>query len=402
MSNPVASKRPDSGSNGPVAKHKAGRHKSGGHAEAAPVHDESNWLVSYADMMTLLFGFFVLMYSFSKIDEKKFEIVRKDVARYFGGQVKTNPTVKRAEKQLEEIITQAGIDKNIELIARDSEIELRFNSNFHFMPGTATLTKESEFILGKLIDTVKRTVKADTVTVEGHTDDSPIASDKFPSNWELSGARASAVVREFEKYGFDPTKMTSIGYGSSHPLVPNRDSKGEALPENQELNRRVIVNIAFNREIEDAIHAMKTGQFTPADAPETVDKGRTALVREGEGEPTWREKVTHDLGAVQEKVKLAEERLKETEARKLAVKQLADMQGRLQQIEHRIDTTETETKKYVDQTSINPQRLPASTPKTKVKPKTKAKKKIAKPAAASAAPKPINTTTTPPTPPTPK
>ncbi len=101
MSNPVASKKLDSGGpSGPVAKHKAGRRKHGAHIEPAPVHDESNWLVSYADMMTLLFGFFVLMYSFSKIDEKKFEIVRKDVARYFGGQVKTNPTVKKAEKQL--------------------------------------------------------------------------------------------------------------------------------------------------------------------------------------------------------------------------------------------------------------------------------------------------------------
>jgi chemotaxis protein MotB len=388
MSNPVANKKLDNGS-GPIGKYKANRRRRGMQIEAPPAHDESNWLVSYADMMTLLFGFFVLLYSFSKIDEKKFEIVRKDVARYFGGQVKTNPTVKRAEKQLEDIITQAGLDKNIELIARDSEIELRFNSSFHFIPGTATLNKESEFILGKLIDTVKRTVKADTITVEGHTDDNPIASEKYPSNWELSGARASTIVREFEKYGFDPTKMTSIGYGSSHPLVPNRDSKGEPLPENQELNRRVIVNIAFNRDIDDAIHAMKTGQFTPADALETVpDNGRTSLVHEGEGEPTWREKVTHDLGAVQEKMKLAEERLKETEARKVAVKQLVDMQGRLKQIETRIDTTEVETKRYAEQTrvlNVTPARVPASTPKVKTKSKSKARaKKKAKPAASAA------------------
>src|SRR3978361_1641788 len=100
MSNPVANKKPDSGSgsgphgygSGPMGK--LHRKKHAKLEESAMVHDESNWLVSYADMMTLLFGFFVLMYSFSRIDEKKFEIVRKDVARYFGGQVKTNPTVK--------------------------------------------------------------------------------------------------------------------------------------------------------------------------------------------------------------------------------------------------------------------------------------------------------------------
>jgi chemotaxis protein MotB len=364
MANPVANKKPDGMDGGnPVSKHRSHRKKhAGNHIEAAPVHDESNWLVSYADMMTLLFGFFVLMYSFSKIDDKKFEIIRKDVARYFGGQVRTNPTVKKAEQQIEEILTQAGIDKTIELIARDSELELRFNGSFHFVPGTANLTKESEFILTKLIDTIKRTVKADSVIVEGHTDDNPITSEKFPSNWELSAARASTVVREFEKYGFDPTKMTATGFGSSRPLVPNRDSKGEQLPENQEINRRVVVNIAFNREIDDAIRAMKTGQFSSADAPEALpNKARTALVHDGEGEATWREQVTHDLGAMQEKMKLAEERLKETEARKTAAKQLADMQGRLKQIESRIDVSETETKKYVDQTQKEKaQRLPAS------------------------------------------
>ena len=158
-------------------------------------------------MMTLLFGFFVLLYSFSRIDEKKFEIIRKDVARYFGGQVRVNPTVKKIEEEMKETITVAGLDKNVQLIARDSEIELRFQGTLHFVSGTAELTKDSSFVLAKLIDLIKRNVKADTVSVEGHTDDDPISSRVFPSNWELSGNRASTVVREFEKYGFDPAEL---------------------------------------------------------------------------------------------------------------------------------------------------------------------------------------------------
>lgn len=367
MANPVASKNPDQGQNdGPAHKRKLQRRRSSDSHTPPPAHDESNWLVSYADMMTLLFGFFVLMYSFSRIDEKKFEIIRKDVARYFGGQIKTNPTVKKVEKEAEEILTQAGIDKNVQLIARDAELELRFQGSFHFIPGTATMTKDSEFILGKLIDMIKRTVKADAISVEGHTDDNPIGSTTFPSNWELSASRASTVIREFEKYGFDPTKMTAKGYGSSRPLLPNRDSKGEPLPENQELNRRVIVNIEFNREIDDAIRAMKTGQFVSADQAEKVpERSRTALVHDGEGEPTWREKITHDLGAVQDKMKLAEERLKETEERKGAAKQLAELQSRLGQIEERIINSEDATKKYIGATAVQkPKRSPASKKKT--------------------------------------
>ena len=390
MSNPTPDKKAGEHSSNP---HKRKRRKSDhGHSGTHEMtHDESNWLVSYADMMTLLFGFFVLMYAFSRIDTKKFEVVRKDVARYFGGQVKDNPAAKKLEQEVKDVITHAGLDKSVELIARDSELELRFQGTLHFVSGTANLSKDSSFVLSKLIDLIKRSVKADSVTVEGHTDDEPIYSALFPSNWELSSARASTVVREFEKYGFDPSKLTAKGFGSSRPLLPNRDSKGDRLPDNQEINRRVIVTIGFSREIEDAIRAMKTNQFVSADAPEIdKDKARTSLVRDGEGEPTWREKVTHDLGATQEKLKLAEERLKETEEKNRAARNLADMQGRLKSIEEKIDTSEKETQNLATQLKAGPAaRKPASKP-VKAAPAPKKSKVVApsKPAAAApAAPK---------------
>jgi hypothetical protein len=110
----------------------------------------------------------------------------------------------------------------------------------------------------------------------------------------------------------------------------------------------VIVTIGFNREIEDAIRAMKTNQFVSADAPELdPEKVKSALVRESEGEPTWREKVIRDTQAVQEKLKLAEERLKETEDRNRAARNLAEMQKRLGSIEKKIESSETETERLV-------------------------------------------------------
>ena len=328
-------------------------------AETPMAHDESNWLVSYADMMTLLFGFFVLLYSFSRVDEKKFEIIRKDVARYFGGQIRINPTVKKLEEELQDIISASGIDKKTQVVARDSELELRFNGSLHFIPGTAKLDENSNFLLSKLIDTVKKGIKADSISVEGHTDDSPISSEAFPSNWELSSARASTVVRELEKFGFDSTKLTAKGFGSSRPLVPNRDSKGEVIPENQESNRRVIVTVAFNHDIDDAVRAMKTGEFVSADLPENLGKGH--LVHPGEGEPTWSEKMTREIASAQQKLKLAEDRLRESDERARAAKTLAEMQGRLKQVEKRIQSTEKETEKYLGITEANKAaRYPAS------------------------------------------
>ncbi len=328
-------------------------------AEVPLAHDESNWLVSYADMMTLLFGFFVLLYSFSRVDEKKFEIVRKDVARYFGGQIKMNPTVKKLEEEVQDIISASGIDKKTQVVARDSELELRFNGSLHFVPGTAKLDNNSNFLLSKLIDAVKQRVKADSISVEGHTDDSPIHSEAFPSNWELSSARASAVVREFEKFGFDSTKLTAKGFGSARPLVPNRDSKGEVIPENQESNRRVIITVAFRHDVEDAVQAMKTGEFVSADVPENLKK--EPLVHPGEGESTWNEKMNREIASTEEKLKLAEERLRDTDERARAAKTLAEMQGKLKQVEKQIQTSEKETEKYLGITESNKaSRYPAS------------------------------------------
>jgi len=361
----------------PVAKEEHGsshkrRHKKhkGGHEEAAMAHDESNWLVSYADMMTLLFGFFVLMYSFSRIDDKRFEVVRKDVARYFGGQVKINPTLTKMEQEAKDIIQSGGLDKNVELVAKDSGIELKFNGSMHFIAGTSTLNAESAHVLNKLITMIKSTVKADAITVEGHTDDDPIASATYPSNWELSSSRASAVVREFEKYGFDPSKLTATGYGSSRPLVPNRDSKGTSIPANQEANRRVLVTVAFTHEMQAAVAATKTTEFAIKDKN---DQSKTALVREGEGEQTWKEKVDREMNAVQEKLKLAEERLKDTEERKNTAKQLVEMQNKLKTVETAITTTESEMKKYTLDPShaASAARQPAS-PKKKHHPAKKA------------------------------
>ncbi len=346
----------------------------GSHEEAGMAHDESNWLVSYADMMTLLFGFFVLMYTFSRIDETKFEVVRKDVAKYFGGQVKIDPTVKKLEEEVSDVISSAGLDKSIKMVTRDSELELRFQGNLHFVAGTATLSKDSAFVLEKLIDTVKRTVKADAVSVEGHTDDNPINSPNFPSNWELSSSRADTVIREFEKYGFDPSKLTTKGFGSSRPLLPNRDSTGNPLAANQELNRRVIVIIGFKHEMEDAIKAMKSGKFVSADTPElSQDKINAMLVHEGEGAPTWREKVNQDTNAIQEKLKLAEERLKEEEAKKASARKLSDLQNHLMQIEKRIDVTEQETK-HLNSATITPGVAPGPNrvPATQKSPRKKA------------------------------
>jgi chemotaxis protein MotB len=81
------------------------------------------------------------------------------------------------------------------------------------------------------------------IRVEGHTDDVPIATAQFPSNWELSAARAIQVVKLFREIGISEKRLEAIGYADTRPIAPNRGPAGEALPENMSLNRRVMVRI---------------------------------------------------------------------------------------------------------------------------------------------------------------
>jgi len=81
--------------------------------------------------------------------------------------------------------------------------------------------------------------------VEGHTDPLPIATSIFPSNWELSSARAGAVIRVFEEKGFERPNLVSIGLADSRPILENKDTKGEWIPENMAKNRRVVVRVLY-------------------------------------------------------------------------------------------------------------------------------------------------------------
>lgn len=227
----------DEGGHG--ASHHGGDHEEGGHGEP--------WLVSYADLMTLLFGFFVLMYSFEAAKnsgDTSMVKMRRELAQFFGGGVVNNPlgqVAKNYQDRLNEITTKGDVK-----IAESPEgLEITFQSTALFASGSAELTESAHGVITPLIALLKSQGKDYGVRVEGYTDDNPIknAVTKFPSNWELSSARASMVLRLFEVGGFDPNRLTAVGFGQTRPLVANRDPSGVAIPENQAQNRRVKIYI---------------------------------------------------------------------------------------------------------------------------------------------------------------
>ncbi len=226
-----------------------GGHGSGPHEE----HEEGEpWLVSYADMMTLLFGFFVLMYSFAKAELKDDMVnVRKEVAKYFGGDVSS--PFEDVKKDLETELQRIGMKDLVETKLSPEGLEIEFTSTVLFDSGKADILPHAKdalkILTGHLLEKAEYRYG---VRVEGHTDDNPILqSPKYDTNWELSGARAASVVRTFEGAGFHKADLLAVGHGDSRPKLPNRDNDGKAIVANQTANRRVVVKIFINEILKE-------------------------------------------------------------------------------------------------------------------------------------------------------
>ena len=253
------------------------------------------WAIPYADLMTLLLAFFVVMYAISSLNEGKYRVMADALTTAFGGAPRTitqvqvghqqlqggghdtpavirapsmtggavsDPTrlpsmasqmtrpvslrdreqLQRAERQLGQIaekLTRALaplVNQGVITVRRtELWIEVEINSDILFATGSAALDTEARQTLGKLADVLRDVPNG--VRVEGHTDDMPIATAQYPSNWELSAARAASVVHLFADHGVQPQRLAMMGYGQFRPRESN------ALAEGRNRNRRVMVII---------------------------------------------------------------------------------------------------------------------------------------------------------------
>ncbi len=233
--------------------------------------NHERWLVSYADFITLLFAFFVVMYAISQVNEGKYRVLSDTLSSAFrnvpgstsGAQTAVNPNapmpitvpfrrpnpgakIDEGQRVKKEKMRSMAKDINDALAPLVKEGQVRItegalgitvdiNASVLFAPGDARLGTGA---VQALIAVARVLAPTDfPVTVEGHTDNTPINTPQFPSNWELSGMRASSVVRLFIESGVDPRRMTATGYADQRPVDDN------ASPEGRARNRRVAITI---------------------------------------------------------------------------------------------------------------------------------------------------------------
>lgn len=204
---------------------------------------ESGWLTTYADAITLLLAFFVMLMSFSKVDLMTFEQVKAGIARDLGQRTVSRPAA-QLRAQLEALVDTLGVADAVRIDVFDRGIVLELAANAFYESGASQIRPEARPVLERIAEAViaPRYSKF-LIAVEGHTDDGPVAGTGFASNWELSAARATNIVRLFAARDIPPSRMRAIAFADTDPKLPNRDSAGNPLPENQAKNRRVVVRI---------------------------------------------------------------------------------------------------------------------------------------------------------------
>ncbi|MDR3300238.1 MAG: flagellar motor protein MotD [Candidatus Accumulibacter sp.] len=241
-----------------------------------PHDNHERWLVSYADFITLMFAFFVVMYALSTVNEGKYRVLSDSVTAAFRNveinratpvPVMVTPPIPTLQKQKQNQQTQAARQAEVEkqkrrdtmrdvakellevmaplidegkvrVVETDRGVTIEINDSILFAPGQAVLNPLSSKAMLAIAQVLAPTDFP--ITIEGHTDNIPISTPQFPSNWELSAVRATTVLRLFVESDVSPDRLTAIGYADTRSVEPNDQAEGRAR------NRRVTILIDSN------------------------------------------------------------------------------------------------------------------------------------------------------------
>ncbi len=217
----------------------------------APVGEPAPpWMVNYADLMTELVCFFVILYALSAA---------------------LNKDMQKAQEQIQEMIKEGKMAGQVQMDKEGMRITLEEQSQVAFFEsGKADLTDQMRAQLDKIAPVLMKLAEKHDIIVEGHTDNIPIRTRQYASNLELSTARATSVVKDLLAKNFPPKHLAAVGYGEYHPIVPNDTEM------NRKKNRRVVFFIK-NNPYPDAPGLSEQAAPAPATVPPADDAGAPPL-----------------------------------------------------------------------------------------------------------------------------
>ena len=266
---------------------------------------QDRWLVSYADFITLLFAFFVVMYSISHVSEGKYKVLSNTLMEAFSvteSAIKpiqvgeptrsTAPSAIESDNEpqpipdtaantddanldhLEQLVNKEFVDliddSLLSVKSNELWLELELNSNILFPTASADPSLQAKGIFEEVASMLA--AYNNIIQVEGFTDDVPINNNRFKSNWELSAARAASVVKLLARNGVSPERLSAVGRGEFQPVADNSTAAGRAR------NRRVVVMVSKAAKARPTLTGDDVQTVLATDTDDTVSSGDTQTI----------------------------------------------------------------------------------------------------------------------------
>jgi chemotaxis protein MotB len=199
--------------------------------------DDTSWLIPYVDVVSLLLAFLILALAMSKVNLRKFEMVSAAISHQA-----PPPSLDVLKEKIDAVIASQGLEKQVKTVVDDDGLRMELKNALLFDSGQADITPTGRTAIdrvGKLLPTIDNRYQ---IAIEGHTDDVPIHTGRFDSNWELSSARAINVLKSFTAAGVSPQRLSAQGYADTRPATPVQGDASAQTRARTE-NRRVVIRV---------------------------------------------------------------------------------------------------------------------------------------------------------------
>lgn len=199
--------------------------------------DDTSWLLPYVDVVSLLVAFLILALAMSKVNLRRFEMVSAAISHRA-----PPPSLDALKEKIDGVIASQGLSNQMKTVVDDEGLRMELKNALLFDSGQAEITPTGHAAIdrvGKLLPTIDARYQ---IAIEGHTDDVPIHTARFDSNWELSSARAINVLKLFTAAGVSPQRLSAQGYADTRPVTPVQgDTAAQARARTE--NRRVVIRV---------------------------------------------------------------------------------------------------------------------------------------------------------------
>ena len=202
--------------------------------------EDTSWLLPYVDVISLLLAFLILALAMSKVNLHRFEMLSAALTR-----TSAPPSLDALKEKIDQMIQTKGLNAQIRTAVDDEGLRMELKSALLFDSGQADVTTAGRTAIEQVVKLLPTIDRAYQIAIEGHTDDVPIHTARFDSNWDLSSARAINVLKLFTAAGISPDRLSAQGYAETRPATPVGTLAGDAAAQARARseNRRVVIRI---------------------------------------------------------------------------------------------------------------------------------------------------------------